>query len=123
MPVCPKCRAEYRTGYTVCADCGVPLVESLPPEPESPPAEGLPPVVVYVATTPLEAEVVRAKLESFGIPAMLQYESAGPALGLIVDGWGETQVLVPHSLAEKARALLEEEADEPDDPASVGRDA
>ena len=25
---CPKCRAEYRRGFTVCADCDVPLVES-----------------------------------------------------------------------------------------------
>jgi hypothetical protein len=26
--MCPKCRAEYRRGFTVCADCDVPLVES-----------------------------------------------------------------------------------------------
>ena len=31
---CPKCRAEYREGFTVCADCGVPLVETLPASPE-----------------------------------------------------------------------------------------
>ena len=26
---CPKCKNEYREGFTVCADCGVQLVESL----------------------------------------------------------------------------------------------
>ncbi len=26
--VCPKCKAEYRRGFTMCADCDVPLVES-----------------------------------------------------------------------------------------------
>jgi hypothetical protein len=26
--MCPECRAEYRRGFTVCADCDVPLVES-----------------------------------------------------------------------------------------------
>jgi hypothetical protein len=26
--ICPQCRAEYRPGFTECADCGVPLVES-----------------------------------------------------------------------------------------------
>ena len=27
---CPKCKSEYREGFTVCADCGSPLVEKLP---------------------------------------------------------------------------------------------
>ncbi len=27
--ICPNCKAEYREGYTVCADCEVPLVEKL----------------------------------------------------------------------------------------------
>ena len=29
MPWCPKCRNEYRAGFTVCADCGVELVDQL----------------------------------------------------------------------------------------------
>lgn len=29
MPWCPKCRNEYREGITVCAECGVELVDSL----------------------------------------------------------------------------------------------
>ena len=29
MPWCPNCKNEYKTGYTVCADCGATLVESL----------------------------------------------------------------------------------------------
>ncbi len=29
MPWCPKCKNEYKEGYTVCADCGSQLVESL----------------------------------------------------------------------------------------------
>jgi hypothetical protein len=31
---CPKCRAEYRPGFTECADCKIPLVPVLPPEPK-----------------------------------------------------------------------------------------
>ncbi|MCM1214357.1 MAG: TFIIB-type zinc ribbon-containing protein [Lachnospiraceae bacterium] len=27
MPWCPKCKSEYREGFTVCADCGCALVE------------------------------------------------------------------------------------------------
>jgi uncharacterized Zn finger protein (UPF0148 family) len=33
MPWCPKCKSEYREGFTVCADCGTPLVEE--PEEDS----------------------------------------------------------------------------------------
>ncbi len=27
MPWCPKCRSEYREGFSICADCGVELVD------------------------------------------------------------------------------------------------
>jgi len=66
------------------------------------------PVVVYVGATPLEAEVVRAKLESYGLTATLARESIGRVLGLYIDGWGETRVLVPAEQAAEARAILEE---------------
>ncbi len=29
MPFCPKCKVEYREGFTICSDCKVPLVASL----------------------------------------------------------------------------------------------
>lgn len=29
MPICPKCKNEYREGFTVCADCKCDLVDSL----------------------------------------------------------------------------------------------
>jgi len=29
MPWCPNCKNEYKPGYTVCADCGATLVETL----------------------------------------------------------------------------------------------
>lgn len=29
MPYCPKCKAEYREGFTVCADCGEALVDEI----------------------------------------------------------------------------------------------
>jgi hypothetical protein len=33
---CPLCKAEYREGYTRCADCDVDLVLTLPPQPDPP---------------------------------------------------------------------------------------
>ena len=31
---CPKCKCEYRTGFTTCSDCGCELVEVLEPTKE-----------------------------------------------------------------------------------------
>jgi hypothetical protein len=29
---CPKCRAEYREGFSLCLECNTALVDTLPPE-------------------------------------------------------------------------------------------
>jgi hypothetical protein len=65
-------------------------------------------VTVYTASGQLQAQVIKTKLESAGIPALLDYESAGVVLGITVDGLGEVRVMVPEGLAEEARALLSE---------------
>ena len=69
-------------------------------------------VSVYVSNGPLAAEVVKGRLESAGIPAMLKYESAGRTMGLIIDGLGEVQVLVTKEREQEARKLLAEEPEE-----------
>ncbi len=64
---------------------------------------------VFIGQGLLQAEVAKSKLEAFGIPALLQYESVGPVYGLTVDGLGQVKVMVPAELAEEARMLLDEE--------------
>jgi hypothetical protein len=53
--------------------------------------------------------VIKGKLEAAGIPVLLDYESAGPVIGITVNGLGEVRLLVPQNRAEEARALIEEE--------------
>ncbi len=36
---CPRCRCEYRPGFSRCADCDVELVEVLSAAPPEPPPE------------------------------------------------------------------------------------
>ncbi len=64
--------------------------------------------LVVVSTTQgmLRAEVLKGKLISAGIPAMLKYESAGQTFGILVDGMGEVKVLVPKEREKEARELL-----------------
>jgi hypothetical protein len=64
----------------------------------------------------LQAQIVKGRLESEGVPAMLRYEGAGLLYGITVDGLGEARVMVPEDLAEQAETILaDQEYEEPDD--------
>jgi hypothetical protein len=64
--------------------------------------------VVYLANGKLEAESVKILLESFGIPAFINQESAGSTYGLTVGLLGEVEVLVPLSRIEEAKKVIAE---------------
>jgi hypothetical protein len=66
--------------------------------------EGL--AVVHTAQGLARANVIKAHLESHGIPVALDYESVGPVIGITVDGLGEVRILVPERLAQRARRVL-----------------
>lgn len=107
MPYCPTCRTEYRPGFLVCADCGVSLVDILPEE-LPPPKAGEPPVVVHETINWAEAEVLKAKLESYGIPAALTGETAQRAIyPSSFSPLGPIRILVPADRATEAREILE----------------
>jgi hypothetical protein len=55
----------------------------------------------------LEAQIIKGRLESEGIPVLLSYESAGLVCGLTIDGLGEVKVMVPRHLAAEAKEILE----------------
>ena len=63
---------------------------------------------VYESQGIFAAEVVKAKLEANGIPAMLKYESVGQIIGITVDGLGRVEVHVPARFEEAALALVDE---------------
>lgn len=65
----------------------------------------------------MEAQVMKAHLESEGIPALLRYEGAGMIFGITIDGLGETTILVPDHLAEEAMEILQGQEVEPGDDA------
>ncbi len=78
---------------------------------------------VYTASGQLQAQVIKTKLESAGIPALLDYESAGVVLGLTVDGLGEVRVMVPEALAQEAEELLSQPPDWPPEEATDAEDS
>jgi len=104
---CPECRAEYREGFEACADCGIPLVDSLPA------AEDLGDLVpLRQVWQPESLPLIVSLLESHGIPHLVQgeYAHATVALAHIHRAADPTSVcwmiLVPAASLGRARELL-----------------
>ena len=116
MPWCPKCKAEYREGFTECSACHVPLVNSLPEENEVSERDKfvLPdgmekPIAVYTASNRLEAETICDLLREhdivvFNRPAALRqiqaYAGADARFGV--------EIIVDASQTAQACALIDE---------------
>lgn len=64
------------------------------------------PVVVWEAANFMEAQVVKGRLESEGIPAFVRSEALGVIYGLTAGSLARADVLVPGPLAEKALEIL-----------------
>ena len=63
---CPNCKAEYRPGFTECADCGVPLVYELPEEEALSPIQDRDAdlVAVYSTYNPTDVMMVKSLLDA-----------------------------------------------------------
>jgi hypothetical protein len=64
--------------------------------------------VVFVANGMLEAETVKILLESFGIPAFTNQESAGSTYGLTVGPLGEVDIFVQPEHLKEARKIIQD---------------
>lgn len=64
------------------------------------------PVVVWEAANLLEAQIVKGRLESEGVPAVIRSEALGAIYGLTTGSLAAAAVLVPAPLAEKALEIL-----------------
>jgi hypothetical protein len=116
---CPQCGAEYRPGFTRCADCEVPLVAGKPPAPPPPSPEPLslePLALTTVFSTGSIALMAVAKvvLNTAGLPFVTKGEGLAELVGgLRFNGapsliTGPMQIQVRGIDADEARALLEE---------------
>lgn len=64
-------------------------------------------VVVYTTHSYEEAHIIAGRLQSEGIPAMIDREAAGGAIGITVGPLGEVRVLVREEHDAIARAILD----------------
>jgi hypothetical protein len=64
------------------------------------------PLVTVRTAKYMEAQIIKGRLESEGIPVLLSYESLGLIYGLTIDGLGDVKIMVPKHLAEEAKEIL-----------------
>jgi hypothetical protein len=95
---CPSCGAEYRPGSMVCADCRVALVTD--PNAARKPDAGE--AMVEMGTWPkLQAQILRRRLETAGIPVMLEAAEDD-------DGGPVGTIVVPETHGDFAYAVINE---------------
>ncbi|HUV45888.1 MAG: DUF2007 domain-containing protein [Dehalococcoidia bacterium] len=63
-------------------------------------------LVAICTARQMEAQIIKGRLESEGIPTLLSYESASLVYGLTIDGLGEIKIMVPAHLAKEAKEIL-----------------
>jgi hypothetical protein len=107
---CPVCKAEYRAGYTHCADCDVDLVEALPKE-ESDSGEHDPFVPVWSGADPEFTEACGALAQAKIPYRVLDGEDTLFGMG----NRPPHTILVPPSVEARAHDVLSPLSDEMDD--------
>jgi len=96
---CPQCLAEFRDGYSRCADCDIDLVETLPDKVELP-------GYVHIATVFTEGEIalIKSSLERAGIAHYFHGEQAHRLTPLPFGA----RLMVREDHREEAEAILKE---------------
>jgi hypothetical protein len=99
---CPKCGDEYRDGFTVCAECHVPLARSRPVGPEHPDVTL---VTVMFGRDESKLAVAKSLLNAAGIAFVARGEGLGH-LGFIAGGIGPLTLQVSSADREAASHIL-----------------
>ncbi len=84
---CPKCRTEYRNGFTTCADCEVPLISELLLDLLKTGSEYVKYVHLYSAQNEVELALLKSILDSEGVKYFVRNDNfgsmeVGPRIGL-----------------------------------------
>lgn len=120
---CPVCKAEYRQGFDECSDCQIPLVDELPPPPETYPDMNL--VTVFETEDPGLLTIATALLDEAGIEyidlgsGVQDFYGAGTH-GMLRALAGPVGLQVAETQERRAREILKSIHDIPE--SSVGSD-
>lgn len=114
---CPKCRAEFREGYTFCKKCNTHLVaELLPLEEKAEIACTQNPETLLISVfDDNQAKVVESLLRAYDIPTIRRYNLLGHYFQIY---WAKTvfgiELYVPAKALTFAQGILENKNEEPE---------
>lgn len=100
---CPNCRAEYREGFSKCADCGTDLVSGQPPDNEDEVCY-VEMVEVFSTYNPGDIAVIKSILDGEDI----HYYFQGENTNIMVGGGAYARLLVQADQAGRVRDILQE---------------
>ena len=109
--ICPDCNSEYVEGIYTCPDCGVKLVDYIPPN-ENIHDNSLQDVHFISVYTPLnsqEVAIIKMILERENIPHYIKNDRLQGAVLFSIQGPGKMEVFVPEDYAQQTIDLLAEE--------------
>lgn len=125
MPFCPVCRMEYEPGIERCPDCGEPLVDQLPPEPEAQ-WDATEWETVEEVGDRATAAIIEGFLLQQGFPVRI-LDRSDTEFATTLGELAKIEVQVPIADLERALAVLAErdevepgEENEPEDPEAEG---
>jgi hypothetical protein len=98
---CPKCRTEYREGFSICADCNVDLVTALLPEPKP---EYIEYEEIMATYNPADVAVIKSILDAEGITYFFHGENFMHVRPLVEPA----RLMIDKEEAEDAKELLKD---------------
>ena len=113
MPWCPKCKSEFREGFTECKDCNIPLVDKLE-EPVEEKETDINEEWVFLVNVKdeIEGDSIEALMDSCGIPVLRAHNDYS-TLANVYTGKSNfgADLLVPESRLEEAKGILSSTAE------------
>jgi len=108
MPWCPKCKKEFREGFTRCSDCDTELVnqlEQIKSDKENTENDTF--VFLINVKDEIEYKLLEAKLKQASIPILKKYREAGGYLTILTGNplFG-IDIYVPSKLLETAKEII-----------------
>ena len=62
--------------------------------------------ILVVVEGMMEAEIIKSKLDAFGIPSVLKFEAVGRLLGITMNGLGKVNILVREDDLQRAEKVI-----------------